>query len=278
MLGAGLGLAACSSATSVPRSGPATSALGQQQGLSRHTQNYLNSGGFRGCLQIDGDSTLATATYDCSDGCSVVSQTPVVSMVCTDGGSVTGGGGSVGGGGSIDPYLYGPGPGKGLPKPGNAATVGARIHAQALIFRTDHSTKGSTAGIRGADAGNECVATIQQIRVDAGLPLIANGTNNVDDFRAALYAGDGTWLGVDDMGQAVAKAGDYVVQGDGFSGTGPGSGQWHIGICLNDGCSEILSNSTTNQSFTWVASPSEFAKSAAHKGFVLPNGFWRPKT
>ena len=278
MLAAAFGLTACSSASSVPSTGTTTSALGQQQGHARSAKSYLNSGGFRGCLQLDGDSTLGTATYDCSDGCSIVSQTPVVSMVCDDGGSTTGGGGASGGG-SIDPYLYGPnGPGNGLPKPGTAATVGARIHAQALIFRESHKTTGSTAGIRGADPGNECVATIQQIRVDAGLPLLANGTNNVDDFRAALAAGAGTWLGLDDMGQAVAKAGDYVVQGDGYSGTGRGSGQWHIGICLNDGCSEILSNSSSNQSFTWVASPSNFATNAAHNGFVLPNGFWRPKT
>lgn len=99
---------------------------------------------------------------------------------------------------------------------------------------------------------------------------------NVDDFRAALVAGAGTFLGLDSDGQALTKAGDYVIQGDGHPGTDVGSGQWHIGQCVNDGCSEIISNSSSDHSFTWLATPSGFATGAAHNGVVLPNGYWRP--
>jgi len=39
------------------------------------------------------------------------------------------------------------------------------------------------------------------------------------------------------------------------NGTDYKNGQWHIGICMNDGCSLILSNSPFESEFSWLTSP-----------------------
>ena len=57
----------------------------------------------------------------------------------------------------------------------------------------------------------------------------------------ALTSGRGTLVG-----QSSAKAGDIVIQAQ----------DGHVGICMNDGCTQVLSNSSSHASFTWVSDTS----------------------
>ncbi|KAM3089855.1 M23 family peptidase [Phormidesmis sp. 146-35] len=92
----------------------------------------------------------------------------------------------------------------------------------------------------GPDGGaNACAWTVNKVLAEAGIrPLGANPNyvpSVVDDLRA-------------NRGQKIlaaqAKAGDIIIAKD----------QRHIGICLKDGCSEVLSNSSSRASFRWKSS------------------------
>jgi hypothetical protein len=51
--------------------------------------------------------------------------------------------------------------------------------------------------------------------------------------------------------QKQALRGDIAIA----NGTDYKNGQWHIGICMNDGCGLILSNSPFESEFSWLTSP-----------------------
>jgi hypothetical protein len=61
------------------------------------------------------------------------------------------------------------------------------------------------------------------------------------------------------IAQAQTKRGDLAIS----NGTDYERGLWHIGICVNDGCRVVLSNSPTETQFNWL-SDSNFEGAFAH--------------
>jgi predicted RNA-binding Zn ribbon-like protein len=57
-------------------------------------------------------------------------------------------------------------------------------------------------------------------------------------MEAALQSGRGTLIS-----PSAAQAGDIVIEGN----------DGHVGICMNDGCTQVLSNSSSKASFSWVS-------------------------
>jgi hypothetical protein len=162
----------------------------------------------------------------------------------------------------------------------------AYTKAQATWVSAFNYSGTNTSMIAGTNNGiNACVAALQQILKNAGLPSIGNGTYNVDVFVNALRAGWTTTTGPANgsVGQSGPVAsgtshpvqGDIVVEGDGNAV----QGQEHVGICENDGGSTIISNASYNYQglqcaaacFGWEATPTEF-----QNGFypVLPIGYY----
>lgn len=91
----------------------------------------------------------------------------------------------------------------------------------------------------GPDGGNQaCGWSLHQVLTNAGIAPIGTNPNYVPAIAEALEGGRGQLVT-----PANAKAGDLVVA----------SGQGHIGIALTDGCTEVLSNSSSNASFCWVS-------------------------
>lgn len=74
----------------------------------------------------------------------------------------------------------------------------------------------------------------------AGIPTIGSNPNLVFSVRDALESGRGQRI----TNRSQAVAGDLVLA------LGAGSRQ-HIGICQNNGCTEVLSNSSSKASFSW---------------------------
>lgn len=138
----------------------------------------------------------------------------------------------------------------------NQMTAAQRIWNAAMKFKINHSTQYSTLNLRGASATNECVAAIQQILANAGLSLIGGGTLWLPTFEQDLSTS-----GYVEVTQDQAQAGDFVIQGNDI----------HIGICENNGCTMMISNSSTPESFTWETPPSQFAASYTP---AVPNRFW----
>ena len=104
----------------------------------------------------------------------------------------------------------------------------------------------STANAPGTDGGRKaCAWAVNQVLDNAGIAPIDG--NSVASMEQGLQNGRGTRID-----QSSAGPGDLVIVGD--------SGGGHVGICQNAGCTSVLSNSTTNRSFSWVSGP-DFAPS-----------------
>jgi len=95
----------------------------------------------------------------------------------------------------------------------------------------------SSKNAPGTDGGRlACAWAVNQVMGQAGIRPLGDNPLYVPSVEAALRSG---------RGQAVntsqAQAGDIVIAPN----------QEHIGICMNAGCSQVRSNSTSNSSFTW---------------------------
>ena len=89
----------------------------------------------------------------------------------------------------------------------------------------------------GPDGGNlACAWAVNRVLADAGIQPLGSNPNYVPSVEADLQNGRGTQLT-----QAEAQAGDIVIQGN----------QSHIGICLNQGCTQVRSNSSSRARFVW---------------------------
>jgi len=252
-------LSACSASNTaaLPASTP-----GKELSSKTISRNASSTGGTatvvtNGC-EFSSDGTIACAPncvgYFDSQG------TPVAS--CSGGavggpsdfrnlpnGQVTIGNPSGGGGG----YAGNPVP------PARNYNYAKRLWDAAMKFKASHSARHSTLRFGGASVGNECLAVInssQGILQLAGLAQVANGTQWVPTFESALPNS-----GYVQVSQAATVAGDFVIQGD----------DKHIGICQTNGCTTMISNSSTPESFTWATTPDQFRSSyAGHP----PNRFW----
>ncbi|MES2006952.1 MAG: pilin [Patescibacteria group bacterium] len=109
---------------------------------------------------------------------------------------------------------------------------GSIAAASQAYFGTDTSA--------GPDGGNKaCVWAVNNILNSIGIASIDG--NSVANMQDALQNGRGT-----QVAQGSAQAGDIIIFGTGLS---------HVGICQNTGCTQVLSNSSSNASFTNTTAP-----------------------
>ena len=84
-----------------------------------------------------------------------------------------------------------------------------------------------------------CAWAVNNVLTNAGIADLDSAS--VQGMENALEAGRGTLV---DPSQAVP--GDIVIQAQ----------DGHVGICMNVGCTQVLSNSSSNASFTWISNTS----------------------
>jgi len=84
-----------------------------------------------------------------------------------------------------------------------------------------------------------CAWSVNNVLTSDGVAPL--DSTSVQSLENSLTSGRGTLVD-----QSSAKAGDVVVQAQ----------DGHVGICLNDGCSQVLSNSSSNASFSWISNTS----------------------
>ena len=126
-----------------------------------------------------------------------------------------------GNGGAEDPAL-----GK-APPPGQ---INAAIH-QSMQEMGRFDTRA------GPDGGNlACAWSVNRILANAGIEPIGENPNYVPSVEADLRGGRGRAVN-----RVEAQAGDIVIAGH----------QHHIGVCLNQGCSRVRSNSSSRARFAW---------------------------
>lgn len=89
----------------------------------------------------------------------------------------------------------------------------------------------------GPDGGNlACAWAVNRVLANAGVQPLGSNPNYVPSVEADLQNSRGT-----QVSQSEAKAGDIVIEGS----------QAHIGICLNEGCTQVRSNSSSRARFVW---------------------------
>ena len=89
----------------------------------------------------------------------------------------------------------------------------------------------------GPDGGNlACAWAVNRVLSNAGIQSLGENPNYVPSVESALQAGRGTRIS-----QSQGQAGDIVIA----------SNAHHIGICLNQGCTRVRSNSSSRAQFTW---------------------------
>lgn len=121
----------------------------------------------------------------------------------------------------------------------------------AINSHYNESSAGGPAG--GSEA---CAYEVNRILQDAVGHRIGSNPNYVPSVEAALRNGAGA-----NVNASSSHAGDVIV----FDGSG---GQ-HIGFCMNDGCTQVVSNSSSTARFRWVDSRNSYdayyhTQSAAH--------------
>ncbi|MEO0825336.1 MAG: hypothetical protein AAFY67_06710, partial [Cyanobacteria bacterium J06642_9] len=89
----------------------------------------------------------------------------------------------------------------------------------------------------GPDGGNlACAWAVNRVLENAGIAPVGSNPNYVPSVESALQNGRGA-----PINQTQAQAGDIVIAPNGH----------HIGFCLNDGCTQVRSNSSSRAQFTW---------------------------
>jgi len=110
--------------------------------------------------------------------------------------------------------------------------------AQAVCSAANAYRGTSTANAPGTNGGRSaCAYAVSQVVQKAGY---GSFSSNVATLEGQLTGGRGTA-----ESQSAAVCGDIVVQ----------AGDHHVGICLNAGCTSVISNSSSNASFSWTSGP-----------------------
>lgn len=116
-----------------------------------------------------------------------------------------------------------------------AATSALQTDLNAAILAAARHLRGMCT-MEGPDGGNNaCAWTINQVLEHVGVAPLGENPNYVPSLVEALQTRGRT------LDRAEAKAGDLVVAFDSA----------HIGVGLEDGCTIVLSNSSSRRAFVW---------------------------
>jgi hypothetical protein len=133
----------------------------------------------------------------------------------------------------------------GFPISSNNEQEGGQTQAQAKIASAAQNSYGmKTSNVPGTNNGQEaCAWAVNYVIQQAGYPQLGNNPLYVPSLQTDLASGRGTQVSA-----SQARAGDIAIA----AGTASGGG-YHIGFCLNSGCTRILSNSSSRGSFSWIS-------------------------
>ncbi len=112
--------------------------------------------------------------------------------------------------------------------------------ANARIMAAINNLGGFPSNAPGTDGGeNACMWAVNRVIKEAGLEPLGNDTLAVRRGQADLDRGRGQKINI-----ANAQPGDIVL-------VDLGGSKQHIGFCLNSGCTQTISNSSSRASFTF---------------------------
>ena len=126
----------------------------------------------------------------------------------------------------------------------DAGTAPASGNLQEKIYSAATSLKDNlvTRDVPGTNNGRlACAYAVNEVLKKAGLgPIDKQGNMSVISMESGLKSGRGKQINKQDTVQ-----GDLSIE---YSGH-------HVGVCLNSGCSQVISNSSSKGLFSWVSDP-----------------------
>lgn len=115
------------------------------------------------------------------------------------------------------------------------------------IAQAANAMRGMSTAAGPSNGALACAWAVNRVLAQAGIASI-NG-DSVVSMRSVLNGGRGQAVA-----QSQARAGDLVLV-TGASTSGGSSNANHVGICLNDGCTSVISNSSSRRAFSWTSGP-----------------------
>ncbi len=136
-----------------------------------------------------------------------------------------------------------PGTGTGIVTSGN---IQQRICSAAAAYQGQNTSAGP------ANGALACAWAVNNVLRNANVSSVDG--NSVRDMESVMRSGRGS-----QVSQGTAVCGDIVLV------TGSSN---HVGICMNTGCTQVLSNSSGRRSFSWQSGPT-FAPSYNDPNFRI---------
>ena len=127
----------------------------------------------------------------------------------------------------------------GKPTTGNGTTTTAPALIPGAIANAANAYKGTSTANGPGNGTVACAWAVNNVLTNAGVAPL--DSSSVASMESALQNGRGTLI---DASQA--QAGDIVIQAQ----------DGHVGICQNAGCTQVISNSSSHASFSWVSNTS----------------------
>ncbi len=107
------------------------------------------------------------------------------------------------------------------------------------IYEAAINYRGSSTAAGPGGGKIACAWSVNNVLKSAGLKRIGQYPNRVDSVEADILGGRGIFI----PDSSNSRPGDIAIIGKGDNA--------HIGICITDGCTRVLSNSSTPRTFTW---------------------------
>jgi hypothetical protein len=114
-----------------------------------------------------------------------------------------------------------------------ASGIPAKIAAAAAAYKGTSTANGPGNGTVA------CAWSVNNVLTNAGVANL--DSTSVQSLENSITAGRGTLVD-----SSAAVAGDIVIQ----------AGDGHVGICQNTGCTQVLSNSSSKATFSWISNTS----------------------
>jgi|GEM_PF-5738588 len=137
------------------------------------------------------------------------------------------------------------------PVPGGLAPCAASGNLQDLIYHAALAFVGTnTCGLHGASGSEACMASVNQILMNAGIAPIGPGPNGANFIPTAVLGYPNRMV---EIPQSATVPGDLMVRhspGDTYFSS---AGDEHITVCITYGCTEVVSNASSTCTFGWYS-------------------------
>lgn len=152
--------------------------------------------------------------------------------------------------GGVLQHLPTPPPNRPSPQPDQAPCAAAG-DLQDLIYRAAMAFVGAkTCGLHNAPGDEACMASVNQILMNAGIAPIGPGPNGTNSVPAAVLGYPNRLV---EIPQSATVPGDLMVRHSPSDTYTSATGSEHVTVCIDYGCRNVVSNASSTCTFGWFS-------------------------